>query len=385
LESLKFSPPYYDEADIAGVATCIQNGWTGSGPVLKNFEDTFSLYKSVNYSIGLSSCTSALFLALKALGVKEGDEILTTSMTFCSTVNVILHCGATPVLCDIDPFSHNIDVLDIERRITQKTKVIIPVHYAGYPCDMQKIMDIANTYDLYVVEDCAHAIEAKIAGQHCGTFGDIGCFSFYATKNIAIGEGGMAITRHEHLASKISNLSLHGLSKDAWRRFAESSRRSYDVTAIGYKMNMTDIQASLGISQLQKIDTMQSRREKIWHFYNERLLALGLEPPSIPQDCEVTHARHLYTIGLPKGISRDEFVWRAHQEYGVLFGIHYKAITTFSIYKEIFGRDGSADFPVAFDWGERTISLSLSAAVSDDDANRVVDCVEDLMRTKCDS
>ena len=378
-KSLPFSPPSYTEKELEAVSACIKNSWTGSGPKVKEFEKNFKDYKKTNYSAAFSSCTSALFLALKALGVKEGDQVITTSMTFCSTVNSIIHCGAEPILCDIDPLTKNISVNDIERKINYKTKAIIPVHYAGYPCEMDQIMKIAKENDLYIVEDCAHAIESTFRGQPCGTFGDIGCFSFYATKNIAIGEGGMAISSHENLISNMTTLGLHGLSRDAWKRFSESQRKSYDVVKIGYKMNMTDIQASIGDVQLSRVNEMRERRKQIWDFYTSNLKDSSLELPSLPSDNSSIHAMHLYTIGLPKGVCKDEFIWKANNEFGITFGTHYTAIPSFSVYKSMFGNlDLLQEFPNAINWGNKTISLSLSAAVKNEDCERIVNCIKAL-------
>ena len=232
---LSFSPPSYTTQESDALAECIERGWTGTGPKTNQFENEFRLYKGSEYAAAFSSCTSALFLSLKALGISQGDEVITSAMTFCSTVNVIIHCGAQPVLCDVDPISKNITAQAIDELITPKTKAIVVVHYAGYPCDMDEIMDLVKKYQLYLIEDCAHAIESKYKGTHCGTFGEVGCFSFYATKNIAIGEGGMAISRHQSLMSKMARLGLHGLSRDAWRRFESSNRKQYDVVELGYK------------------------------------------------------------------------------------------------------------------------------------------------------
>lgn len=379
LPKLKFSPPSYTDAEEKAVQKCIQNSWTGSGPKLKEFEKKFREYKNSNFSAGFFSCTSALFLSLKVLGIKKGDEVITTAMTFCSTVNSIIHTGAEPILCDIDPISKNINIDQIIQKITPKTKVIIPVHFAGYPCEMDKIMKIAKAHNLYVVEDCAHAIETTYKGQHCGTFGDIGCFSFYATKNIAIGEGGMAISNNENIISKMSCLSLHGLSKDAWNRFEESQRKSYDVVNIGYKMNMTDIQSSIGIVQLERIDEMRSRRNEIWNFYYDNLKNTCLSLPTRNLNKGSKHSLHLFSIALPKKVSRDEFVWKAGKDFGITFGIHYNAIPTFSAYKKYFTRNNYCLFPNSIDWGNSTISLSLSAAVKDIECERIVQCIKSLI------
>ena len=378
-KNLPFSPPSYSYKELEAVSDCIKNSWTGSGPKVKEFEKNFSKYKKTNFAAAFSSCTSAIFLSLKALGIKEGDQVITTSMTFCSTINCIIHCGAEPILCDIDKETKNISVDEILKKITYKTKAIIPVHYAGYPCEMDQIMNIARENDLYVVEDCAHAIESTFKGKPCGTFGEIGCFSFYATKNIAIGEGGMAISNHENLISNMSCLGLHGLSRDAWKRFSESQRKSYDVEKIGYKMNMTDIQASLGNVQLSRINEMRERRKQIWDFYSKSLKETSLELPNLPSDNSSLHAMHLYAVGLPKVIDKDEFIWKANKEYEITFGTHYQAIPCFSVYKSMFGNLNIMDeFPNAINWGKKTVSLSLSAAVKDEDCERIVNCIKAL-------
>ena len=380
LPKLKFSPPSYTEKEEAAVLKCIKNSWTGSGPILKEFEKKFSEYKNIDYSAGFFSCTSALFLSLKVLGIKEGDEVITTSMTFCSTVNSIILCGAIPVLCDIDKITKNISQKEIVKKISSKTKAIIPVHFAGYPCDMKEIMDIAKIYNLFVIEDCAHAIESQFNNQHCGTFGDIGCFSFYATKNIAIGEGGMAISKNQSLISRMSILAMHGLSKDAWRRFDNSSKKSYDVIDIGYKMNMTDIQSSIGLVQLSRIEEMRKKRIEIWDFYNENLKNTPLLLPTLPKNNKDIHARHLYSIGLPENINRDEFVWKASEEFGITFGVHYNAIPTFSAYKKFFPSNTLENlYPNSLDWGKRTISLSISASVGIPDCQRIIECINSLL------
>ena len=370
---IPFSPPSYTKEEEKAVLECVNTSWTGTGPKTIEFENLFAKYKEAHFSAGVSSCTSALFLSLKSLGIGKGDEVITTAMTFCSTVNVILHCGAKPILCDIDNYSKNIDVNKIEELINSRTKAIIPVHYAGFPCDMDELMELASNYELYVIEDCAHAIESKYKSKHCGTFGDIGCFSFYATKNIAIGEGGMAISNHESLISQIKLLGLHGLSRDAWRRFESVTKKAYDVVDFGYKMNITDLQSSIGIVQLKRIDKMRKRRKEIWKFYSENLAQVNLDLPNLPHNEDSKHALHLFACGLPKDISRDEFVWKASNEFGVTLGIHYKSIPTYSAYSSIFPlEEFSKKIPNAFDWGKRTISLSLSAGVKDSDCEKVV-------------
>ena len=382
VQKLSFSPPSYTSAESEAVANCVQRGWTGTGLKNLEFEQKFAEYKNSHYASGLSSCTAALFLSLKALGIKEGDEVITTSMTFCSTVNVIIHCGAKPVLCDICPITNNISVDDLEKKITSKTRAIIPVHYAGMPCEMDPIVLLAESHQIYIIEDCAHAIESKYKGRHLGTFGEVGCFSFYATKNIAVGEGGMAISKHQSLISKISTLRLHGLSRDAWRRFESSQRKQYDVIDIGYKFNLTDIQASIGLIQLSRLEEMQKRRTDIWEYYTNELTNLDLQLPVLPCDPDSFHAKHLFSIGLPSYINRDEFIWKASQEFSITMGLHYNCVPTFSAYKHIWPHESIPKlFPNAYSWGQRTVSLSLSAAVTDANASRIVDATKKLLKS----
>tara|TARA_B100000579_G_C22761666_1_gene819263 strand:+ start:211 stop:1362 length:1152 start_codon:yes stop_codon:yes gene_type:complete len=381
VQKLKFSPPSYTNKEKEAVIECISNSWTGSGPKLSEFENNFREYKEISSAAGFSSCTSAIFLALKSLGIKEGDEVITTAMTFCSTVNCIIHCGAKPILCDIDPITKNICPDEILKKITHKTKAIIPVHYAGFPCEMDTIMNISKEKELYVIEDCAHAIESKYKNQHCGTFGEIGCFSFYATKNIAIGEGGMAISENPRLISKMSTLGLHGLSRDAWRRFEHSQKSSYDVIEIGYKMNLTDIHSAIGIVQLSRIDEMYQRRKEIWKYYNEELKDTDISLPANCIDEGNVHAMHLYAVGLPSYLDRNEVVWKSSKEENIIFGVHYNSIPSFTAYKNYFDfEDPSKDFENAWEWGKKTISLSISAGVSDTDCERIIKCIKSFLK-----
>ncbi len=375
---MKFSPPFYDEEEVSSVAACIQNRWTGTGEKVIEFEKIVAEKNSFENAIALSSCTSALFLSLKALGIGEGDEVITTPMTFCSTVNVILHVGAKPVLCDIDKLSKNINPEKIEEKINKRTKAIIPVHYRGLPCEMDKIMDIANKNNIYVIEDCAHAFESFYKGKRCGSFGIVGCYSFYATKNIAIGEGGMVVTNNSELARKIRIMSLHGLSKDAWKRFLGNEKRSYDVVDIGYKFNMTDIQAAIGICQLKKLDKMKKIRARIWEIYMNSINKELVDLPSLP-DKNSFHSKHLFNIGLPENIDRDQFIAKAKDFYDTLFGIHYKSIPSFSIYKELKLFENSDELKNANDWGKRNISLSLSAGVTEEEIEKTINTLNILL------
>ena len=246
---LVFGSPMIEEAEIEEVVASLKSGWLGTGPKVHKLEEMFKEYKGSKYAMALNSCTAALHLSMLAIGIKPGDEVIVPTMTFASTASVVIHAGGVLVFADCEKDTMNIDPEDIQRKISPKTKAIIPVHFAGRPCDMDAIMDIAQNYNLKVVEDCAHAIETEYRGKKAGTFGDIGCFSFYVTKNIVTGEGGMAITDNEEYASMIKIMGLHGMSKDAWKRFSDSGYKHYQVLYAGYKYNMMDIQAAIGIDR----------------------------------------------------------------------------------------------------------------------------------------
>jgi len=267
---LVFGAPLIEEEDVLEVVRCLRSRWIGTGPRVHQFEEVFAEYKKTKYAVAVNSCTAALHLAMLASGVGHGDEVITTPMTFCATVNSIIHCGAKPVLADCEKKTMNISPSEIEKKITSKTKAIIVIHFAGRCCNMESILDISKKYNLMIIEDCAHAIESEYRGKKAGTFGDIGCFSFYVTKNITTGEGGMVVTDNETIASSIKTLALHGMSKDAWKRFSDDGYKHYKVVYAGFKYNMTDMQASLGINQMKRIDAYWRRRKEIWEFYNKQ-------------------------------------------------------------------------------------------------------------------
>lgn len=371
MKYLPFSPPKISRAGIRAVSRSLKTGWIGTGPIAKEFEQSFAEYTGVAHSAAVSSCTSGLFLVMKAIGLGPGDEVITTAMTFASTVNSILHCGATPILADIDPTTGNIDLDSVEKLITPATRVLLPVHYAGYPCDMTGLRNLADKHNLFLLEDCAHAVESTHSGKRAGSVGDAAVFSFYATKNIAIGEGGMVVTNDSALIDKVARLSLHGLSRGAWSRFSETGKRTYDVDLIGYKANLTDVQAAIGISQLNDIESNYRIRERLWDFYDSRLETLPILLPPVPGAKHDTHARHLYVIRLQEGSDRDALVEKMSTDYGLAFGVHYKAIPQFKIYREML-RLKEGQFPNAESWGRNCISLSLSPGTTMSHAKRVV-------------
>ncbi len=364
---LVFGSPAIGEEEVNEVVDSLRSGWLGTGPKVARFEIDFSRFKGVPHVAAVNSCTAALHLSILAAGLGTGDEVITTALTFCATLNAIIHAGATPVLADVDPTTMNIDPADIERRITPRTRAILPVHFAGRPCDMDTIKGIAERNDLRIIEDCAHAIETEYRGQKTGTFGDFGCFSFYVTKNLVTGEGGMVVAKREEDIARIKVLALHGMSRDAWSRFSDTGYRHYYVTECGFKYNMMDVQAAIGIHQLKRVESYWQRRRDIWARYQQGLADLSIVRPAEPEP-DTRHAYHLYTILLDEalcGMSRDAFLEVMTQaKIGV--GVHYLSIPEHPYYQERFGWRPEA-FPNAQDIGRRTVSLPLSPKLSDDD------------------
>jgi len=379
---LIFGSPCIEEPEINEVLDSLKSGWIGTGPKVAKFEDDFKKYKGVDNCVAVNSCTAALHLSLIELNFQPGDEIITTPMTFCATINAIIHAGATPVLADVDAGTMNIDPKQIEAKITAKTKAILPVHFAGRPCEMDQICSIANKYNLKIIEDCAHAIESEYHGKKVGTFGDYGCFSFYVTKNITTGEGGMVITRDENSASRINALSLHGMSNDAWKRFSDEGYQHYDVKGPGFKYNMMDIQAAMGIHQLKRIDQYWLRRKEIWEQYNEALSNLPIRLP-LMVDPKTRHAFHLYTILIDQkqtNITRDEFLYAMHSR-NIGTGVHYISVPEHTYYQKTFGWKPE-DFPNAMKISQQTVSLPLSAKLDDNDVEDVINSVVNIFSLK---
>lgn len=332
---ITFGKPCYNQSDIAEINRVLKSKWIGTGKKTLEFEKNFSNYKKSKFSLSVNSCTAALHLSLISLKIKKGDEVITTPLTFCSTINTILHVGATPVLVDIDPKTLNIDSDKIEKKINKKTKAIIVVHFAGLSCDMEKICSIAKKNSIKIIEDCAHAIETKYKNKHAGTFGETGCFSFYSTKNITTAEGGMLITNNLKISDRVKHLRLHGLSHDAWKRYNRSGKyKMYDIVEPGFKYNLTNLNAALGINQLKNIDKFWKKRKQIWDYYNLKLKNLPLFlPPIIPDGYR--HAYHLYTLTIDKKKtqkSRQEII-NYLQKNNIGIGIHYNSIQSYKFYR----------------------------------------------------
>jgi dTDP-4-amino-4,6-dideoxygalactose transaminase len=381
---LVFGAPRIEEAEIAEVEACLRSGWLGTGPRVAQFERDFAHWRGVLPSqvAAVNSCTAALHVSMVAANLEPGSEVITTPLTFCATVNAILHAGLTPVLADVDPVTQNIDPDAIEAAITPRTRAIVPVHFAGRPCAMDRIMAIANKHGLTVIEDCAHAIESEFQGQPVGTFGDFGCFSFYVTKNVVTGEGGMILGRDEERIARARILALHGMSKDAWHRFGDQGYRHYQVVECGFKYNMMDLQAAIGIHQLARVESNWERRRELWQLYDQALADLPIDLPAAPEK-GTRHGYHLYTVMIDAarcGVQRDAFL-DAMNGMGIGTGVHYMSIPEHPYYQQRFGWRPE-QLPVAARLGRQTISLPLSPAMGDDEAGRVVDAVRSLVATE---
>ena len=372
-----FGAPDIADAEIQEVLATLKSGWLGTGPRVAEFESDVARFKGITgqHAVALNSCTAALHLSLLAAGVGPGDEVITSPLTFCATVNAILYTGATPVLADVDPLTMNIDPAQIERKITARTKVLLPVHFAGLPCDMDAICGMAAQHQLIIIEDCAHAVEATYRGRPTGTLGDYGCFSFYATKNVTTGEGGMVLVREPERAQYIKMMSLHGMSRDAWNRFSGDGYKHYQVIECGFKYNMMDLQAAIGIHQLKRIDTAWERRTTIWNRYQQAFIGLPLRCPADPPP-HVRHAHHLYTLLVDEvrcGLSRDQFLSRM-TSFGIGVAVHYLALPEHPYYQQRLGWRPE-DTPNATRIGRQTMSLPISPKLTDEEVERVIKAV----------
>jgi len=379
---LVFGSPMIEQPEIDEVVASMKSGWLGTGPKVQKFEQAFREYKGSKFAVALNSCTAALHLSMLAIGIRPNDEVIVPTMTFAATANAVIHAGGKPVLVDCEKETMNMDPEDVERKITEKTRAIIPVHFAGRPCNMDAIMEIAEKNDLKIVEDCAHAIETEYHGKKSGTFGDLGCFSFYVTKNIITGEGGMVITNNEEYANQIKILALHGMTKDAWKRFSDEGYKHYQVVQAGFKYNMMDIQAAIGIHQLTRIDKYWKRRQEIWNKYNNAFKGLPIFTPA-PVEPNTRHAYHLYTILLDIDnlkITRDMFLDEmTKRNIGV--GVHYIALHLHPYYQRCYGYK-RGDFPNAEWISDRTVSIPLSPKLTDEDVEDVINAVYDILGNK---
>ncbi len=379
-EFLPYCRPYFDDGEIDAVTNVLKSGWWTKGSVTRDFEKIFADYVGAKYAIAVNSCTAAMHIALVAHGIGEGDEVISTPMTFCSTINTIVHTGAKPVLVDIDSRTGLIDADKIESAITEKTKAIVPVHYAGQSCDMDKINSIAKRYGLFVLEDCAHALATEYKGKKIGGHSNTCAYSFYVTKNIATAEGGMLTTDDKDLYEKASVLSLHGMSKNAWSRYGSKGDWRYEVAEPGFKYNLTDIAAALGIEQMKKLDEMQLIRKEYAKLYNEAFDKIDGISYLADNGYGVT-SDHLYVIKIDNdkfSISRDEFI-ELLKEYNIGTSVHFIPICKHPFYIEKYGyKEG--DFPETEKMFEQIISLPLYPSMSREDVMYVIEAVCEIAR-----
>jgi len=379
-EFLVFGKPRIGEEEIREVAAALRSGWIGTGPRVQTFEQEFLAYVGGSYSVAVSSCTAALHLSLLAAGVASGDEVVVPAMTFVATANAVLHAGGTPVFADCDRGTFNVTAESVAAAITPRTRAVVPVHFAGLPCPMDAILGVTGGARIRVVEDCAHCIEGTIGGRHAGTFGDFGAFSFYPTKNVTSIEGGMVVTGNAEAAERMRISRLHGLSRDAWKRVGGEGYHHYQAETIGYKYNMTDVQAAVGIHQLRRVGENLGARERIWRRYDEAFRSLPIALP-VPPGNGVRHARHLYTFLLDLDrlrVPRDT-VLEAIQKEGVGVGVHYIAVPLHPYYRDRFGfQEGM--FPNAEYVSARTLSVPLTPYLDDQDVEDVITAVTKVLR-----
>jgi dTDP-4-amino-4,6-dideoxygalactose transaminase len=376
---LPFHQPLIDAADEHAVIETLRSGWLTTGPRTKSFERDLAAYTDSRHCVAVNSCTAALHLALEATGIGPGDEVITSPITFASTANVIVHRGARPVFVDVEPDTFNIDPAALDAGITAKTRAVIPVDFAGHPCELDAIMAVGARHSLTVIEDAAHAIGAEYKGSRIGGIADMTCFSFYATKNITSGEGGALTTNDSASADRIAIMALHGISGDAWKRYGTDGYRHWDIIAPGYKYNMFDVQAALVRSQFEKMERFHARRVAL----KSRLDAGLREIPEIglpPAREWVKHAYHLYPIVVRTELltADRDVVMNAIQAENVGIGIHFRAVHLHPYYAETFGfRRGMC--PNAEYYSDRTISLPLYPKMSDRDADDVIEAVRKVI------
>jgi dTDP-4-amino-4,6-dideoxygalactose transaminase len=381
IEFLPFGQPCLGEDETREVLDTLQSRWIGTGPRAIRFEEMFADYVQARHALAVNSCTAALHLGLLGYDIGPGDEVITSALTFAATANVIVHTGARPVFADIDPVTLNINPDAIERAISPRTKAIMPVHFGGLACDMDRIMDLANQYELAVVEDAAHAVGTRYRGRMIGSLGNITCFSFYANKNLTTGEGGMVTTDDDDLADRIAVYRLHGLSKHAWQRYSSRRLLLSDALYPGYKYNMPDLLAALGIHQLKRQEGFLEIRERYARIYDDAFAnAPGIRLQPRPQGPEDRHALHLYVLILDLAqfrVTRNEIIAALLAE-NIGAALHYRALHMHPYYRETYGYQPD-DFPVAASVGESILTLPLTPCMTPDDLKEVIQGVNKVL------
>lgn len=380
---LPFSRPSISQAAIDDVVACLKSGWITTGPRVAKFTEALQQYFDAPHVLPLTSATAGLHVALIAMNLKPGDEVITTPLTFAATLNTIVLAGAKPVLIDIDPGTLNMDMNLLADAITPNTRAILPVHFAGLPVDLDPLYDLANQHGLRVLEDAAHSIGAAYKGKRIGSFGDTQVFSFHPNKNMTTGEGGCVVTRDDALAEQIARLRFHGIDRQAWNRFTKQGSQDYEVVLPGYKYNMMDLQAAIGIHQLQALDGFIQRRIQLAERYQEALSDWPQwDLPKTPA-YDHLHAWHLYTPQINEdvtGMDRNEFM-QAMKDRNIGTGLHYRAVHLYPYYRETF-HFNPGDFPHAEHVCDRIVSLPLFPDMTDAEHDRVLDVMYDIFNHK---
>ncbi len=377
---LPYSLPWIGEEEIGEVVHSLRSGWITTGPKVKQFETELAAYVGARHAIAVSSCTAALHLALAAQQIGPGDEVIVPTLTFCATANVVVHLGARPVLVDVDR-NYQISVEAIERAITSRTKAVVVVHYGGQACDLSEILALAGRRGVPVIEDAAHAVGSEYRGRRIGTHSRAVAFSFYPTKNMTTGEGGAITTNDDELATRIRLLSLHGMSRDAWQRYAEKGSWYYEVVEAGFKYNMTDLEAALGLHQLRRLDQLIRMRQEIAEKYREGFADLPelVLPAELP---DRSHAYHLYAVRLDLGrlrIGRAEFIERL-QKARIGASVHFIPLHRHPFYQKTFGY-GPDQFPCCEELYQGLLSLPLYPRMSEQDVSNVIEVTRELVES----
>lgn len=375
---IPLSIPDITTKELHNAVACLKSGWLSTGKFNFELEERIRKYTGSKEAICVDSCTAGLYLSLLVSGITAGDEVITTPFTFAATANVIVHCGAKPVFCDIDPDTYNIDSRKIVKKLTKRTKAIIPVHFAGHPCDLERIYDIAERHGLTVIEDAAHALGSAIKGRRIGSYNGITCFSFYATKNITTGEGGCITLNDSDIARRIRVLRYHGIDRDAWKRYGKGGNWRYEIIEAGYKNNLSDLQASIGVAQIKRITQLQARREEIARIYNMGLCGYpGIVLPKAGSG--ITHSWHLYAVRIKNkefGMGRDEFIAAMDKE-DIGTSVHYIPLHLHAFYRKKYGYKKD-DFPIAEAISAEIVSLPMFTRISNANLKRVIKTIRSI-------
>lgn len=376
---LPLSRPSIGEGEIEAVVSCLKSGWITTGPLCRSFEEKFCELTGASHALSVSSGTAGMHLLMVALGIKPGDEIITPSMTFASTLNMIILSGAKPVFVDIHYDTLNINADLIEEKINKNTKGIIPVHFAGVPVDIDKILAVAKKHHLFVIEDAAHGLGSYYKSIHVGGWGQVAIFSFHPIKNITTGEGGMIVHNDDQLESRLRLLRFHGIERDAWKRYGKGGNPGYDIKEPGFKYNLTDIQAALGLAQLSRLEELNRRRGKLAHLYQEGFRGQeGLDLPGVPPYPHI-HAWHLFVIKVIS-VDRERFMQRL-SDYQIGYGIHFPAGHRLGYIQKRY-KIKKGELKETERANAKLLSLPLFPDMKEEDVSYVCEAVREILRNE---